>query len=179
MNPIFTLLLILILLIAMASDIRFQKIPNRLTYPAMLAALIYHTAINGGGGFIFSAEGLGLGIAIWIIPYLMGGMGAGDVKLMGVVGAFLGPEGVFIASLFTAVTGGVCAVALLILHGHLKEIIKRYGAMLKTFIFTKNLVYLPPPQGEKKPRLYYGIAITLGTLASLLLKYLEKSSYFT
>ncbi len=60
MNPLFTLFLILILLIAMVSDIRSQKIPNRLTYPAMLVALIYHTVINGGDGLLFSAEGLGL-----------------------------------------------------------------------------------------------------------------------
>lgn len=172
MDQIFTLFLILILVIAMVNDIRFQKIPNRLTYPTMLLALIYHTAIKGGSGLLFSAEGLGLGIAIWIIPYLMGAMGAGDAKLMGVVGAFLGPKEVVIASLFTAVIGGFYALELLISHGHLKETGKRYAAMLKTFLATREFMYLAPPQKEKSHKLRYGIAIALGTISSLFWNYL-------
>jgi len=99
-----------VLIVASVNDLRFQKIPNLLTYPAMVVALVYHFVMNGLDGLLFSAGGLALGIAVFILPYLMGGMGAGDAKLMGTVGAILGARGVFIAFLFTAIIGGVYAL---------------------------------------------------------------------
>ena len=71
-----------VLIISAATDLRSQKIPNMVTLPAALAALAYHTKINGLEGFLFSATGLAAGIALLILPYLMGGMGAGDAKLL-------------------------------------------------------------------------------------------------
>lgn len=103
---VFQLLIICILLIAAANDIRNHRIPNWLTFPAMAGMILFHTGMKGFEGFLFSLEGLGIGIAILILPYLMGGFGAGDVKLMGVVGAALGPKGIFAAFFFTAIAGG-------------------------------------------------------------------------
>ncbi len=159
--------LITIFLIAIINDIRFRKIPNLLTYPSMMIAIVYHTFINGFEGFLFSLEGLGLGIAVLTVFYLMGGMGAGDVKLMGAVGGFLGPKGVFTAFLFTALVGGVYALALLALRGYLKGTLKRYGLILKTFLLTKKIIYVSSSKEEKKLRLCYGVAIASGTLLSL------------
>jgi prepilin peptidase CpaA len=163
------LFLTIVLLIAVISDIRLHKIPNWLTYPAMMGAIIYHTSTRGIGGFLYSVEGVGAGFAVLIIFYLMGGMGAGDVKLMGAVGGLLGPKGVFTAFVFTAIMGGLYALALLTFHGHLKKTAKRYGAILKTFMLTKELIYTAPAKFEKKPRLCYGVAIALGTLISVAL----------
>lgn len=163
-SPLF-LFLTIILLIAAVIDIRFHKIPNWVTFPTMIAAIVGQTSMKGFEGLLFSLEGIGVGIAILIIPYLMGGMGAGDAKLMGAVGGILGPKGVFTAFLFAAIMGGIYAVVLLALHGYLKETAKRYGTILKTFILTQQLVYIPSPtKKEKKPRLYYGLAIGSGTL---------------
>jgi len=67
----------LMLIIASVNDWRFQKIPNVLTYPAMVAGITYHTLASGTKGLLFSVEGLGLGLGIMIIPYLLGAMGAG------------------------------------------------------------------------------------------------------
>lgn len=161
------LFLTIILLIAAIFDMRFHKIPNWLTYSTMAGAIIYHTGINGWEGLLFCGGGLGLGIAILIIPYLMGGMGAGDSKLMGAVGGVLGLKGVVMAFLFTAIVGGIYALILLALHGWLRETGKRYGIMLKTFFLTKQFMYLPAPRKEKNPRLCYGLAIALGTLISV------------
>ncbi|MFH2012303.1 MAG: prepilin peptidase [Pseudomonadota bacterium] len=171
MNPFLILFLTIILLIAAINDIRFQKIPNWLNYPTMIMAITYHTVMNGVGGLLFSVEGLGLGIAIWLLPYIMGGMGAGDAKLMGAVGALIGPKEVFIASLFTAVIGGIYALMMLVLHGYLREYTKRYGKMLKTFFLTREIVYLPPHEKKINPQLCYGIAIALGTLTSIFWRY--------
>ncbi len=160
-------LLIGVLLLAAANDLRNHRIPNWLTFPAMAGIILFHTGMQGLEGFLFSIEGLGIGIAILILPYLMGGFGAGDVKLMGVVGAALGPKDIFAAFFFTAIAGGIYAFATLLLRGFLEDSIKRIGTILKTFILTKQLTYPPPIKGEKRPRLSYGCAISLGTIISI------------
>jgi len=159
-------LLTFILLIAAVRDICFHKIPNRLTYPAMIAALIFHVCMNGTDGFLFSLKGLGLGIAILAIPYLLGGMGAGDVKLLGVVGAFLGPVGVVVAFLGTAIVGGIYALTLLILHKQLKRMLLPCLTIIYPFALKYSFLFCSD-KNQKKPHLYYGVAIALGTILSI------------
>ena len=159
-----------VLIVASVNDLRFQKIPNLLTYPTMGIALGYHVVMNGLNGLLFSLGGLALGIAVFILPYLMGGMGAGDAKLMGAVGAILGAKGVFIAFLFTAITGGVYALILFLLNRrYSKNFFAKQAATLKTFIFTGQFMPIPEDSNEKKPKLCYGIAIAIGTLLSVFL----------
>ncbi|MEJ2070992.1 MAG: prepilin peptidase [Syntrophobacterales bacterium] len=158
------------LCIAVLSDLRFKRIPNLLTYPLMAAALAVHFITHGLGGLAFGAEGLGLGIALFLLPYLMGGMGAGDAKLMGAAGAVLGPKGVFIAALFTAAIGGVYAMVLLVLdRRYSRGMITRSATTLKTFAFTGQSMPIPPQEKEERPKLCYGIAIATGTFLYLLL----------
>ncbi len=159
--------LAIILSIGAACDLRFQRIPNWLTLPAALLSLAYHTVMNGFSGLLFSLEGVGVGIAILLPFYLLGGMGAGDCKLLGAVGGFLGPQGVFMAFLFTAVVGGVYALVLLAASGYLRKTLLRLKSTFATLIFTRNFVYIPAPATEKKPRLFYGLAISLGTMLSV------------
>ena len=165
-----------ILIAAAINDLRFQKIPNLLTYPSMVVAVGCHVVMNGLNGLLFSAGGLALGIAVFILPYLLRGMGAGDAKLMGAVGAILGARGVFIAFLLTAIIGGVYALMIvLIKRQHFKGFFTRQAATLKTFIFIRQFIPIPEDSNEKKPRLCYGIAIALGTLSSV---FLEFSGYY-
>ena len=169
---VFLIIFLSIILIAAAvNDLRFQKIPNLLTYPSMGIALVYHFIMSGLNGLLFSAGGLAVGIAVLILPYLMGGMGAGDAKLMGAVGAILGARGVFVAFLFTAIAGGIYALILLLVRRRaFKGFWQRNLATLKTFIFTRQFIPIPEDGNEKKPRLCYGIAIALGTLFSVFLE---------
>ncbi len=170
-DPFLIIFLSCILLIAAIIDVRIQKIPNLLTFPAMVVALAYHCITNGWDGLLFSAGGLALGIALFIIPYLMGGMGAGDAKLMGAVGALIGPKSIFLASLFTAVAGGIYALLLLLIScKYFKDFITRHAATLKTFAFTGQLIPIPADENEKKPRLCYGLAIAFGTLFYIFLE---------
>jgi prepilin peptidase CpaA len=155
------------LLIATVSDIRFHRIPNWLTYPTMAVATVYHAGMRGFEGFLFSMEGIIVGIAVLIVPFLMGGMGAGDAKLMGAVGGWLGPKDVFVAFLFSAIVGGIYALGLLILRGDIKETAKRYIATLKTFILTREFICISSRTGEKMPKLCYGLVIAAGTLISV------------
>ena len=162
------ILLICILIVAAIIDIRIRKIPNLLTYPAMIAGLVYHGVMSGPNGLFFSAGGLVLGIAIFILPYLMGGMGAGDAKLMGAVGAVLGPSGVFNASVFTAIAGGIYALLLLPFHYRMhRGLFTRFATMIKTFAVTGLFIYIPAVENEKKPKLCYAIAIASGTLYTI------------
>jgi len=162
--------LILVLLIAMINDVRFRKIPNWLTLSAVILSMGYHTSTKGLSGFVFSAQGVGVGMAALAIPYLMGGTGAGDVKLMGGIGSLLGPKGAFIATIFIFLMGGIYAIVLLIVHRYFKEAMKRYWSILKTFLLTRKIVYLPPSENEEKPKLCYAVPIALGTFISLFLK---------
>lgn len=163
----------IVLIIAAISDLRSHKISNWLTFPAIGTGIIYHTYIKGYQGLLFSIKGVFLGFAFLLVFYLMKGTGAGDVKLMGAVGGLLGPFGVFKAFLFTSLIGGIYAVVLLVLHGGIgllafKDKFKRYTTMLKTFIYTRKIIFIPPENNEEKPVLCYGAVIALGTLISLI-----------
>ena len=153
-----------ILVVASFQDLRFQRIPNLLTYPAMASAVAYHFVMHGLNGLLFSAGGLGLGIAILIVPYLMGGMGAGDAKLMGTVGAVVGAKGVFVSFLFTAIVGGIYALIVLLRNRqYSKGFITRNTTTAKTFLFTGQFIPISDNAEKKKPKLCYGVAIALGT----------------
>jgi prepilin peptidase CpaA len=153
---------------AAVADLRFQKIPNLFTYPAMVVALAYHGWTNGMGGLFFSTGGLVLGIGILVAPYLTGGVGAGDAKLMGAVGSILGPKGVLLAFLFTAIFGGIYGLTLLLAKpGYVRSFMKRWGTALKTLIRVGQFIYIPPTKDQKKPRLSYGVVIALGTICSV------------
>ena len=167
--PVYSLMIILIT--AAIIDIRSRRIPNWLTFSTSIIAIIYYTWTKGLEGLFFSFKGLLVGIAVLIIPYLMGGMGAGDIKLMGAIGGFLGSKSVFIAFLCSAIIGGFYAFIILALNGHIKRTLQRYGTMLKAFLLTHKFIYINPFLHENKPRLCYGVAIALGTIISLVFFY--------
>ncbi len=160
-------ILMTVLLVGVAWDLRFRRIPNWLTLPAISIAIVYHTGVHGMTGFTYSLGGVGTGIAVLLPFFLSGGMGAGDVKLLGAVGGLLGPFGACVAFLFTALVGGIYAIVLLALHGDLKPTIIRYKTILGTFFSAGKFLYIPPPQSVRKHRLVYGLAIALGTLLSI------------
>jgi prepilin peptidase CpaA len=171
--------LTIVLGIATITDLRVRKIPNLLTYPAMAVALIYHCATLGLYGFSASAIGLVLGMAIFVIPYVMGGMGAGDAKLMGVVGAILGPKKLLICSLFVAICGGIYAVLIFSLnYKYTKYFIKKTIFTIKHYILTRNFIVAKSEYEYKKPELYYAIPIVFGTLFSLLTYYFELDVFY-
>lgn len=110
------LILIGVLISAAIFDMRGSRIPNWLTLSASLCGLLGHVFIDGLDGMFFSLKGLLLGTGLFMVIHLIGGMGAGDVKLMGAVGALLGPTELLAAALITALLGGVWAVAVIVSH---------------------------------------------------------------
>jgi len=162
------LFLLSILSISAIIDFRSQKIPNLITFPSIIMALLYHFLTHGVDGLIFSALGLATGIGLLIIPYMLGGMGAGDAKLMGAVGAILGTKSVFVAFLLTALVGGLYALLIILANKRqFKGFFKKQLITLNLFILTRKFIPDPVEKNDKKPKLCYGVAIALGTFIYL------------
>ena len=97
-------------------DVRTRRIPNRLTFSAAALGLVTATVAHGGAGAIASAAGLLAGLAIFFPLFLLRGLGAGDVKLMGALGAWLGTSVILGVAFYTALAGGIFGMALIFRH---------------------------------------------------------------
>lgn len=161
-----------VLAIAVSYDLRFRRIPNWLTFPAMIAGILYHGYVGGIPALSLSLGGLVVGFALFFIFYMVGGMGAGDVKLMAAIGSLLGPKDVVFAGLYTAIAGGVYAILLMVARKTNREALARYGLMAKSLVSTGHCAYIPQGENEKTTPLCYGVAIAAGTLVVLLQKVL-------
>jgi prepilin peptidase CpaA len=159
------ILLVVVLIACSITDLRSQRIPNVLTYPTIVVALLYYLSLNGLDGFISSALGLMTGTCLLIVPYLMGGMGAGDAKLMGAVGAIVGVKGVIISFLLTAMIGGIYALLLIITKRyHFKGFLSNQLHKFIAFILTGKISPDDTAVLHTRPRLCYGLAIALGSI---------------
>ena len=161
-NLAINIILILLALTSFITDISKNKIYNTQTYPSMALGLILGYAAGGGHGILMSFAGLLTGLALLFIIFLAGGIGAGDVKLLGAIGALKGTVFVLWTMFYTGLIGGVIAFALLIWKGRLLSTFKNL------FTFLRHPV---KAHGNQKPeeRMYlpYGVAISLGTMWSL------------
>lgn len=161
----------IILVTAAFLDWRTRKLPNYLTCSTMLAGLFYHGLTKGQHGLVFSVAGMALGIGLLFLPYLMGMMGAGDAKLMGGVGAVLGPIGLLNAFLLTCLCGGLLSVIVL-LGGSERSMkpSKNWGTSLKLFLATGSIRAGSNFPAGRKVTLPYGVAIAAGTMLYMFLK---------
>jgi prepilin peptidase CpaA len=108
-------------MVAAVTDLWKFKVHNLLTLPLLGAGLLYHGLTGGLAGLAESSLGALCGFAIMIIFYLLGGMGAGDVKLMAGVGAWLGMPLTFSVFLASGLAAGVYAVVLIVTYGKVRE----------------------------------------------------------
>jgi prepilin peptidase CpaA len=163
--------LVAILTLSAIIDLRTQKIPNIITCSGMLAALSLHVATNGLGGLIFSLKGIAAGIALLIVPYIMSGMGAGDVKLMGAVGSFLGAKATLESFILIALAGGIYSLALILIRRDaFKGFISEKLLALSAMVLLRQYVPIQTESSGQQPRLKYGVAIAFGTITYLVTK---------
>ena len=168
------LFLVFLLVVCCYTDLRFQKIYNVVLFPAVFLAFVLNYLQYGPEGFLISLKGLLLGIALLLIPFAANGIGAGDVKLLGTIGAIKGTEFVLFVFFAAAITGGIISVYLLARRGLLLVTLKKilYSAVNKLlsiplkFEFKKLEV---AANGEAFP---YGVAIGLGVFWVYLLGWL-------
>ncbi len=161
--------LLLLLGLAAVIDWRSFRIPNWLSLGGALAALLYSALVSlavagpGGLGFGTALGGWALGLALFLPFYALGVMGAGDVKLMAMVGAFLGYPSVAFAVLFVLVTGGVVALAFMAMHQRWTPLLHNLRLMvLMPGAWRSDAGFAPAVSVGKVP---YGVSIALGTAA--------------
>ena len=123
------LLLLALLGAAVYHDVRARRIPNAVVFPGMLAALALHALLPGGLGLLSALGGLGLGLAILMPMYVLRLMGAGDVKLLAMVGAFVGAGQILCVGLATLMAGGVLALVFAAWQGKLRALLGNAGRM--------------------------------------------------
>ncbi|MGE5605092.1 MAG: prepilin peptidase [Bacteroidota bacterium] len=147
-------------------DIKYRKIPNWLTFPAMLTGVILNLIFNFKSWHL-SLLGLLVGLLILLIPFILGGIGAGDVKLLMALGAFLGVKKIISVGLCSGVAGGVLALlALTLQDGPVK--VRHRLVLLVSSIWDKDIrrVIFRPDQTSKLV-IPYGPAILIGLIVGL------------
>ncbi|MDQ6600275.1 A24 family peptidase [Bacillus salipaludis] len=160
------IILVIVLLICLFTDIKSRKILNIVTLPTIVFGLVYNILTTGFEGFLYSGKGFLAGLGLLIIPYLLGGMGAGDVKLMTVIGVLMGSNFVFYSFIYTALIGGAIALILIIKKKGLINIIK--SIFFNVVFFRSNLGSILLSKDKKSSISFpYGVAIFFGTLCTL------------
>ena len=112
----------IVALVAAVIDICVFKVHNRLTLPLVLTGLVFHSIEGGVTGFAFSLAGMLVGFASLIVFYAMGGIGAGDVKLMAGVGAWLGVWLTIDVVLLAGLASGLYALVLILSSGGIRQV---------------------------------------------------------
>src|SRR5437867_13366161 len=93
MEPVMSGTLAALLIMATATDLRSGRIPDWLTLPTIVVALAVHAWFEGLSGLLFGLAGFGTGLGIFLLLYISGCVGAGDVKLMATIGSIVGAYG--------------------------------------------------------------------------------------
>ncbi|OEF96200.1 A24 family peptidase [Desulfuribacillus alkaliarsenatis] len=158
--------LIITLVICVVTDIRSRKIYNKVLLPALIITLIIHIVMTGWEGLTFALMGLFTGLLILIIPYMMGGIGAGDVKLLALIGAIKGVSFVINTALFMAIFGAIIAIMIMLFRKGFVQRLKAIGY----FIGSLRLGLKTPIWVNRKNHQLtypYGVAIALGAIISL------------
>lgn len=175
MNPFnFSMLILVITVTTVLSaaiyDYRSRLIPNVITFAAMLTGLGLHSLHTGWNGLWFSFSGLALGGGMLLFFYLLGGMGAGDVKLMAGVGALLGVEKVLAVFILTVIAGGLMAVVQILRQYSFKKILSHIKNLLHGFSYQKYFRLDNKTDDPIENTLPYGVAIAIGTLLTCITK---------
>jgi prepilin peptidase CpaA len=161
-----SLALVVLVLLAVWTDVRTRRIPNGLTATAVVMALALR-ALLGAGAVAEGLMGAGIALAVLLPLFALGGVGGGDAKLLVAVGAFLGPAGFVVAGLATGIAGGLMALAWSARRGVILPVLLNTGGLLK-YVFTAGRsgerATLESPGAVSVP---YAIAIAAGTLFAL------------
>jgi prepilin peptidase CpaA len=161
--------LVVVLLAAAVDDIRTSKIHNWITYPAVLAGLIGHcfggVDLHGRDlGFGGALIGMLVGFGPMFIAWRAGGVGGGDAKLMGAVGALGGWE-FALASLFYGITiAGLMAVVVMLRHRIMRRTL---GRVWRFFVLILMRAKPCDPSGADSPTIAVGLALAIGAAIEL------------
>lgn len=160
--------LLVLLAGAAVSDYRTMRIPNLLTGGGILFAVVYNTLVKPewNADWTWAPAGMLLGFIALLPMYALGVMGAGDVKLMAMVGAFLGPAGTANALLYSILTGGIAALVYAVRKQALARMLANARRALRSMLWSAVASGAPRLAPDAMPsvgKLAYGISIAIGT----------------
>ncbi len=168
------LALILILLPACVFDLRQRRIPNRLLAVGLAGALLLSVVLGPPWAVLATyGAGFAVGLLMFLPLYLLGGMAAGDVKLMATVGAFVGPSLAFQASLATYVCGGMLALCMVLYQRRGRDAFANIFALLHPMLMRVHGARLATEEAPVASvgGMPYALAISAGTLLVLYLRH--------
>ncbi len=154
---------------AVVWDLSTRRIPNVITFGAALLALIVHGYLGGWPGIGTCLAGWAVGVAFFFPLFALGGMGAGDVKLLGALGAWLGPISVIWVALFAGIAGGVMGVVVAAYSGYLRQALRNVWGLL---LYWRVAGVQPMPEltlaaPSTAPRLAYAVPLLAGLMVTL------------
>lgn len=162
-------ILILVLIVCFITDLKHQKIYNKVIYPTFVLVVIIQSISSGLNGLQVSLIGFIVGLTILLIPYFLGGIGAGDVKLLALIGATKGSVFVLNTALYMALIGGAIALIIIISHKEFKSFLKGLGIWIFS-LFNGARCKLELPTTAFIKKYPYGIAIVGGALICIFFK---------
>lgn len=172
LHPLLQLLLIVLVVLAAWFDFRSRRIPNWLCLAGFAAGLATNAALGGWTGLKSALLGFAAAFGLYFVLYLLHAMGAGDVKLMGAVGAISGPWHWLAIFVATSIFGMIAAIALALTKGRLAStlwnvmyLVRELLSFRAPWLRHKNLDVRNP----ETLRLPHGVSIAAGTAAILAL----------
>lgn len=156
------------LVVAAYIDGKQLKVPNLITYPMIISGWIYSFAFFGWEGLGWSLIGTVVGLALLLPAYAIGGMGAGDVKLLAGVGAWVWGTVTLYAFCVSAVFGGVIALAMVLIQKKWQKHHDQFWLIWNEITTIRNPDTLATIAAERKPTMMllpYGIPIAIGSIA--------------
>ena len=159
-------LAVLLALLAGWLDWRSRRIPNWLTVSGFVLGLGVNTAFGRWGGFKSGLEGAGLALGLLLVPVLLRGMGAGDWKLMGALGACLGPRRLLQVLLVSIFIVGLMALVEMVRKRRTKQTLSNLRVLLHAFVtfgmgVREGIVTLDNPTALRLP---FGVATALAVV---------------
>ncbi len=156
------------LIVAAVIDGIQLKVPNWITFPMIISGWVYSGFAMGWEGIGTSLLGTAIGLGLLLPAYAIGGMGAGDVKLMAGVGAWMHGPHTFWAFAFTAVIGAILAIAMTVFQRSLSKHANQFVMILQEIMTIRDPNQLAEIAAERKSRMLllpYGIPIAIGSIA--------------
>jgi prepilin peptidase CpaA len=160
-------LVTVVLIVAAVIDGWKLKVPNWITFPLVLSGWIYSTAYFGWEGLGWSLLGTVVGLALLLPAYAIGGMGAGDVKLLAGVGAWMWSTTTLYAFCVSALVGGAIAIVMVLWRRDWYHHFYQFWAIGSEILEVRNPNTLAALAAQRKSTMLllpYGIPIAIGTI---------------
>jgi len=164
-------LVTVVLIVAAVIDGFELRVPNLITYPFIVSGWAYSLYAFGWEGLLWSLAATALGMSVLLLFYAIGGMGAGDVKLMAGVGAWISFSNTYYCILGFAIVGALMAIGMILLSGKWKHHYHQFWVIFHEITVIRDPEKLSEIAAQRKPTMMllpYGIPIAIATIGYFL-----------